>query len=799
MDRDPNQQKKRTQDGRTNRVILSRIIFLMCICGIVLFVPLLWKLWQIAIVNHDKYETAAIEQQTRDVEVAAARGKIYDAKDNTLALSATVYNLILSPRDVIAGVSLSQSDFSTKEEYQAVMDNEERKQAALAEKVAERQKLIIDGLVELLEMDREDLERRMAKTNSAYEVLKKNIEEEDADEVRAFISENKLGLGLYLTPTTKRYYPYGNLASQVIGFVNDNGGAYGLEAIYEEELSGQAGRVVTAKNAKGTEMNSSYSNYVDAVDGHDLHLTIDSTIQSYAEQAVREGIEQYDVQNGGLCIVMNPKTGAIYAMVSVPDYDLNNPSGIFDGSLQEGLNQLKGNPSTTDEAYQDAVTAARNAQWRSKALNDTYEPGSTFKSVVLAAALEEGVVSDSDTFYCPGYAIVNGTRINCSKHQGHGTQTLAEAVANSCNPAFISIGQKLGAEKFYQYFTDFGMTSYTGIDLQGEALGTVWTKDYITSAEGLLSLATASFGQRFTVTPLQMITAFSATINGGNLVQPYVVDSITDGDGNVISKTETTVARQVVSEQTSERVREILEGVVSNGSGRNAYVSGYRIGGKTGTSETDVDDEFVVSFMGFAPANDPEVIVLLAYDTPKVKSPGSNYCTTGTYISGGQMAAPKVGSLIAQILDYMGVEKVYSSDEASKADVTMPRLTDKTLSEAEAILNKEGLKFRKVGEGTTVTDQIPASGSTIPGGSEVVLYLGEEKPTDLVTVPDVTGKTLDNARAALEKAGLYMRANGITDYYSAGTVAANQSVASGEQVARGTVVDVSFVDTSISD
>ena len=802
MEQDP-KKRNTTPDRRSNHLMLGRTAFLMVVCGIVLFVPLLWKLWQISIVDHEKYQEAAIDQQTRDVEVSAARGSIYDAEGNLLALSATVYNLILSPRDVVAGVSLSKSDFATAEEYAAVMEDEERKEAALAEKVAERQQLIVDGLVELLELDDEEkatLETRMQKTDSAYEVLEKNIEEEDAEAIRQFISDNQLGLGLYLTPTTKRYYPYGNLASQVIGFVNDEGGAYGLEAVYDDTLSGQDGRVVTAKNAAGTEMDSSYSNYVDAVDGSSLHLTIDATIQSYAEQVVREGIEQYDVQNGGICIVMNPKTGAVYAMVSVPDYDLNNPSAIFDGSLQEGLNQLKGNASTTDEAYQDAVTAARNSQWRSKALNDTYEPGSTFKSVVLAAALEEGVVSESDTFYCPGYAIVNGERISCSKHEGHGMQTLAEAVANSCNPAFITIGQKLGAEKFYQYFIDFGMNSYTGIDLQGEALGTVWTEDYLTSAEGLLSLATASFGQRFTVTPLQMITAFSATINGGNLVQPYVVDSITDSDGNVVSKTETTVARQVISEQTSEKAREILEGVVSNGSGRNAYISGYRIGGKTGTSETLAADKHnVVSFIGFAPANDPEVIVLLAYDGPKQSSPGSNYCTTGTYISGGQMAAPKAGTLIAQILDYMGVEKTYSAEEAVSADVTMPRLIDKTLSEAKATLEKEGLSFRTVGEGTTVTDQIPSSGSTIPGDSEVVLYLGEEKPTDLVSVPNVSGLTLDAARSELEDAGLYLRANGISSYYTSGTVATTQSIAAGQQVERGTVVEVTFVDTSISD
>ncbi len=798
MEQDENR-KKKARDGRANRVILLRTLFLMFVCGIVLFIPLLWKLWQISIVNHDTYEEAAIGQQTRDVAVAASRGKILDARENVLAISATVYNLILSPRDVIAGTTLTVDDFASKAEFNAVKEDEERREAALAQKVEKRQKLIIDTLCELLELDRETLEKRMAKTSSAYEIVAKNLEEEQAEELRTFISENKLGLGLYLSPTTKRYYPYANLACQVIGFVNDNGGAYGLEAIYDKELSGQAGRVYTAKNAKGTEMSSSYSNYVDAVDGQNFILTIDSTIQSYAEQLVREGIKQYDVQNGGFCIVMNPKTGGIYAMVSIPDYDLNSPSAIFDGSLQAGLDLLKGDGTTTDEAYQDAVTAARNAQWRSKALNDTYEPGSTFKSMVLAAALEEGVVSASDTFYCPGYAMVNGTHIWCSKHEGHGSQTLAEAVANSCNPAFIAIGQKLGAEKFYQYFTDYGLNSYTGIDLQGEGTGQIWSKDYLTSAEGYLSLATASFGQRFTVTPVQLITAFASTINGGYVMEPYVVDAISDGDGNVIEKHEPTVVRQVISEQTSAKVREILENVVANGTGRNAYVKGYRIGGKTGTSETlSADNHNIVSFVGFAPANDPQVIVLMALDNPKQAGPHSNYCTTGTYISGGQMVAPKVGNLIAETLDYLGVEKSYKAGEAATADVTMPRLIDKSAAEAKSSLQKLNLACRTVGDGGTVTDQIPAAGTTLPSGSEVVLYLGQEKPGDLVTVPNVSGKTLDGARQALAEVGLYMRANGTSEYNNR-TVAGSQSVAGGTQVERGTVVNVTFVDTSISD
>ena len=744
------------------------------------------------------------------MEVSSNRGTIRDANGNVLAMSATVYNLILSPLDLLN--SIDQKDYKNEE---GVLD-----EAAYNAAVQAKRDLITDKVCSVLELDRESVAKRMERTKSQYEILKKNIEGEQAEELQTFIAENKLGYSLIMTPTTKRYYPFSSVASHIVGFVNDNGGAYGVEAAYEDVLEGTSGRVVTSKTGAGTEIYNSYSDYIDAVDGNDITLTIDTSIQRMAEQTLAAGIEKYEVQNGGICIVMNPKTGAVLGMASAPNYDLNSYGTVFDPTLNaqaaaqaereyqnlkgQGLRDEDGKLLTDEQlrkqASNIAIGAALNKQWRSKVLNDTYEPGSTFKSVVLAAALEAGVISDSDHFYCPGYYVVSGRRISCSEHAGHGDQTLAEAVQNSCNPAFMMIGQKLGAEKFYDYFESFGLTEETGIDLPGEAKGIDWGRDFFTSAEGYLSLATASFGQRFTVSPLQLLSAFSATINGGYLMQPHVLKSISDSNGIILRQTEPTVVRQVVSEQTSRRAAEILESVVSEGTGRNAYVAGYRIGGKTGTAEGEVGvyDEEIVSFVGFAPANDPEVIALLYFDTPKHAAPRSKFGSTGYYISGGQMAAPLAGQLIANVLDYLGVERQYTQAEAVAADVSVPKVVGYDLETAKTALKRKNLTCRTVGEGDVVTGQIPAAGASIPGNSTVILYMGQEAPTDQVSVPNLSGLTYDQAKKKLNDVGLYLRASGVS-YYSAATKALDQSFGAGELVDRGTVVPVRFVDTSITD
>jgi len=800
--------KAPTQERGSKQLIFRRTVFLMLIFGIAVFIPLFWKLWDIAINHHDEYQMRQLSQSTRDVEVKSTRGDILDTNGNVMAMSATVYNLILSPRDLVASIS------QDKYKVDGVLD-----EAAYNAAIQARRELIADELAEVLGMDREAILQRMERTYSAYEVVKTNIEGEQADALLAFISRERLGYSLQMTPTTKRYYPYSTVASHVVGFVNSMGGAYGVEAAYNDDLEGTSGRVVTSKNARGTEIYNSYSDYIDAENGCNVTLTIDVAIQRMAEQTLAEGIKKYDVQNGGICLIMDPKTGAILAMASSPNYDPNSYGTIYDPTLnaqaaqaaQQEYQNLKtqnlvdedGKPLSDEEllrrANNTAVSQALNIQWRSKVLNDTYEPGSTFKPIVLAAALEEGAVTDSDTFNCPGYIVVNGVRMSCSNHSGHRTQTLEKAVQNSCNPAFVEIGQKLGAEKFYDYFEAFGLKEPTGIDLPGEGKGLIWSREYLTSEEGYLSLATASYGQRITVTPLELLTAFSATINGGYLMQPYVVKSITEDDGTVVNQTQPTVVRQVVSEQTSRRVAEILESVVSQGTGRNAYQAGYRIGGKTGTAETDVDGEEIVSFVGFAPANDPQVIVLLYFDTPKHSAPGNNYGTTGYYISGGQMVAPMAGKLIAQVLDYMGVERQFADGEASVADVTVPRLIGYDLASAKDALDKKGLNYRTVGDGDSVTGQIPGVGATIPGASTVILYMGQQAPTDEVVMPDLTDQNYETVAAKLEELGLYMRVSGVTASNSTRVVAKDQSILAGESVARGTVITVQFIDPSITD
>ena len=791
-----------TRGTHSIRVILRRTLFLMVVCGVLLFVPLIWKLWDIAIVHHEDYQQKASDQQTLDLSVSASRGNIYDRNGNVLAMSATVYDLILSPRDLVQD-RVPQKNYTDEE---TKVFDEAAWNAAVE---AEQDKLIRD-LMELLPgLDQERLESQVRDTTKAYKEIKTKIEEEDVEAIRNYITENKTTHYLYLKPGTRRYYPYSSLAAQALGFVNAEGGAVGIEAAYDDVLEGTAGRVVTTKTARGTQMYNSYSEFIDAIDGYDLTLTIDATIQSYAEKTLEEGIKEFDIQEGAFCIVMNPKTGAIMAIASSPDFDPNNYSTIVDDLLLKEMEEeansifasLKANNTEGltetelfEKAQAQAYSNAVNTQWRSRAIDSRYEPGSTFKALVLAAALEEGVVTESDTFYCPGYYNVSGwpKPIACSKKApGHGSQTLAEAVQNSCNPAFMMIGQRLGIDKFYDYFEAFGLKEKTGIDLPGEAslAKNIWDRDAMTN----VNLATASFGQRFEVTPLQMITAFSAVINGGYLVQPYVVQSISTKDGTVVQNTETTIVRQVVSQETSQRATKILESVVSEGTGGNAYVAGYRIGGKTGSSEVGLEqDHTLVSFMGFAPADDPEVIVLLAYDRPKVKEPHSNYSTTGVYISGGNMAAKKAGPLIAEILDYMGVEKKYTKEESAAVDVSTPRVTGKTVTDAAKALAEKNLKYRVVGEGDAVTHQVPASGAAVPGGSTVVLYLGGAVPEETGTVPDVVGLGYETARKKLEEAGFFMRASGASTYYGNSTTAEGQSVAAGETLATGTVIDVQF-------
>ncbi len=785
------QKPHRGDHGRSNRSLFRRTIFLMVTLGVVLFIPLIAQLYKLQITEHSYWDERAANQQRNDVAVSASRGTIYDREGRTMAMSATVYKLILSPRGVYG--SVKEEDYKTESEYrQALRDKRE---------------MIVDWLADTFDYDEEWLWARMENTGNAYVEVATELEEEDAEKVREFVQKNRLSEQLYLTPNSKRYYPYSSVASHVLGYMSKNEnsgdnkvGAMGIEALYEDALSGERGRVVTSKNGHGMEMISGYEMYFDAQDGCNLTLTLDERIQAMLEQTMEEGIATYDVKNGAFGIVMEPKTGAILAMASTPDFDPNHYAAIVNEELAAELEAIAAEKGEDSDEYTAARREARDKQWRNRALADAYEPGSVFKPITVAMALEEGYVTLNDRFYCGGSkVVVPGTQpVHCHKHTGHGNQTLTEAVENSCNVALMDIGLRMGPEIMWKYFNDFGLRSSTGIDLVGEGTQVFWPEEQFKGPTGTMSVAISSFGQTMKVTPIQMITAFAAVINGGHLLEPYLVQSITDSDGGTVYYHETSEVRQVISETTSDTVRSILESVVANGSGHNASMAGYRIGGKTGTSEKrdEEGDDVICSFMGFAPADDPQVLVLLAYDSPRRSSPGSNYTASGTYISGGNITAPMAGSLIASILDYMGVEKQYSEGELAGAeDTLMPRVIGSELTVAKGTLQNTGFNVRTVGTGSIVTGQLPSPGVSIPGGSTVVLYLDETVPEEQVETPNLMGVSPTKCKETLEEMGLFLRATGVADYNDPSVVAAGQSIDGGTMVSPGTVVEVRFVSS----
>ena len=773
-----------------NRKIFRRTVFLLVVCGVLMFLPIFYQLWHWQVVRHDELQEKAVRQQTSELSVSAERGTIYDSVGNVLAISSSAYDVILSPKAISERqVELEEAKKKAQETVQkALASGDEVKEEIrrIAEDpVPDVTELIAKGLPEILSgVKAKDIRKKCKDTHSQYKKIASKLDATTEQAVRAFISENGLARCVYLTPNAKRAYPYSTLAAQIIGFTNDNGGAYGIEAELEPELAGKAGLVVTAHNAGGTDLMNFYQDYYDPEDGSSAWLTIDANIQKLCEDALAQGVKRYDVRNGGFIIAMSCKDGAILGMASSPTYDPNHYGRIKDSNL-------KARVKAGDLSESDAL----NIMWRNKGLNDTYEPGSTFKSIVLASAMEEGLINEESHFNCEGAVKVANYTIRCSNHAGHGDQTLGEAVGHSCNPAFIAIGQKLGEETFYSYMERFGLMEPTNVDLPGESANVIWNKNDF----GITQLATASFGQRFNVTPISLITAINAVVNGGYLYRPHVVDRIVNPEGQVTYRADTTPVRQVISEETSRRCASILEGVVTNFTGRNAYVPGYRIGGKTGTSQTLVEDEYITSFMGFAPADNPQVIVLVAFEAPKVQEPGSDYSTTGYYISGGNMAAPIAGQLLSEILDYRGYEREYTSDELSVARTTVLGVLGMNEAEAADILKLANLTYRKVGTGPTVTAQCPVQGSSIPSGSEVILYMGTEAPKDKVEVPNLTGMNVDQVKQALARVDLYMTATGSSSTYSSSTLAYDQSVSAGKEVDRGSVITVYFTDHSVSD
>ena len=760
--------KGRPRDGAPNRMMLRRTLFLLSVCGAAAFVVLAARLYYLQIVRHDELEARAIAQQVRETTVSAPRGTIYDAKGEVLAMSAGVDTIYLSPAEI-------------------AQNNEDA--GAIAA-----------GLAEILGLDYDAVYAKTQNTRSWYEVVARKVEEDVATAVREFKEEGGY-TGIKLEADTKRYYPNGSLAAHVIGFVGtDNTGLGGIEAKYDKVLSGTNGYVMRSTTAAGTDMlYTSWEDYFDAVPGSDMVLTIDAGIQYYVEKHLAQAVEDYDIQNGAAAICVEVDTGAILAMASLGNFDLNDYQAISGEAMAE-IDAA----ASSDAERAELIAAAQQLQWRNKAISDTYEPGSTFKIITLAMALEEGVVDMNSSFYCGGSTSVLGrnTPVRCWKSGGHGSQTLTQAVQHSCNVAFVNIGQRIGEERFYDYAEAFGffertgdssaqLTGTTGIDLGGESGSIWWSEDVFCNPENLSQLAAASFGQTFNITPLQLITAVSACVNGGYLMQPYLVQSTTSPDG-AVTEHDSTPVRQVISEETSAKVRQILEQVVGDsteGTGRNAYVAGYRIGGKTGTSTKTTEEiagnkEYIVSFIGFAPADDPQIALLVLLDNPSSES--------GIYVSGGQMAAPVVGKMMADILPYLGLEPEYSDSELQTMDRAVPDVMGLSIAEAQSKLAESGLSCRVIGSGGAVTSQLPAANSVIASGSEVLLY-ADAAPAGGGSVPNLNGMTYSQAREALAAMGLFIGSDSsVTD--ADNQLVSGQDIRAGTSAQAGTVITVTLYE-----
>ena len=753
-----------------NRQMLRRALLLMAVCGVAAFGLLLARLSKIQLIDHGFYEQRAIEQQLREAPTAPERGTIYDSRGRVLAVSASVDNVYLSPAEI--------------------------------QQYGEDRELIARELSRILDLDYEDVLDKTGQTGSWYVTVARKVERETADEVRAF--KNQYGIrGVRLETDTKRYYPNASLACHLIGFVGvDNTGLEGIEARYDSALTGTAGRTVRATNAYGTELLfSGFEDYRPGENGCDVVTTLDAAVQYFIEKHLQQAVADYDIQNGAGAICMDVNTGAILAMVSLDGYDLNH----FLDVSEEARAFIES--AETEAEAQERLDAARARQWRNKALSDTYEPGSTFKIITLSMALEEGVVDLSSSFYCGGSVTVKGrtSPIRCWKSGGHGSQNLTQAVQHSCNAAFVNIGLRVGAKRFYDYCEAFGflerkddpdanLTALTGIDLAGESGSIWWSENVFCSERNQSQLAAASFGQTFTITPLQLITAVSACVNGGRLMQPYVVSKLVEPDGTVAYEHKPQVKRQVISPETSAKVRSILEQVVGDpkdGTGRNAAVAGYRIGGKTGTSEKvsleaqTGTKEYIVSFIGFAPANDPRIALLVFLDTPSDKS--------GIYISGGQMAAPVVGNMLADILPYLDVEPETEENQSS----VMPGLEGLELTEAAARLNQAGLRMRTIGQGDTVTAQLPREGRRVAADSQVILYLDASPSEDSQPMPNLNGLGYAEARDLLSSRGLFLRTLSPVEEDTPQVIGC-QSVPAGTLLRPGEVITVTLICTDDS-
>ncbi|MBR3738374.1 MAG: PASTA domain-containing protein [Eubacterium sp.] len=729
--------------GMMKRILILSvvIVFLFCADGA--------RLLYLQTVRSGELAGKAQSQQLYDTEVSAMRGTIYDSEGNVLAQSATVWNVFIDPFNITT---------------------------------EEKRNLVVDCLSENLKLDEEEkgeLVENTKKNKLRYIVVAKKIENDIKENIAAFSAEHKLGEIIGFEQTTRRYYPHGSLASSVIGFTgNDNQGLTGVESFYEDELKGTNGRIVTVKDANSNKLPTDYETSIEAVDGNSLVLTINQTIQYYLEKGLRTTMEEYKAK-GAYGVVMDCNTGAILAMSSLPDFDCNEPYKITYSKTKKQLKKIKDKKEKSE-----AQSAAIQNQWRNFTVSDTYVPGSVFKTFMSSAALEENVVSLDTKYTCTGSIQVKNYKMHCHYHPGHGTQNLTQGLENSCNPFFITIGQKLGVHNYFKYFDAFGFTQKTGVDLPGEAASQYYREEQY----GIVELSSASFGQTNSLTPIQVACGLSAIANGGTLVKPYIVSEVKDANGNTVKKAEKTEIRRVISEDTSEKVRTMMKAVVDEGTGKNGYVAGYRVGGKTGTStklgefKEGERTKYIVSFAAIAPVDNPRIAMLILMDEPNED------------LGGGALCAPIAAQVIEQAMPVLNVEPKYDEKEVKNLSISTPNAIGKSISSAKSILESKGLKVKVIGNGKKVITQSPSPSVNIPQNGRVVLYT-EKGEKQTVSVPDFKGLTVSEANSAAAEANLNIEISG-NNLSSSSVIAYRQSTEKGTKVGIGSVITVSFKNTN---
>lgn len=744
-----NKSKKRAEKGPAQR-LRQRTAILILLILVLGFGAAVLRLTYLTTVQSSELQESAVDLQLADTTVSAKRGTIYDANGNVLAESASVWQVVMSPVN---------------------FKNDKQRQAAAK------------GLSEIFDLEYNDV-LDDTKQQSHYVVVKRRIESDEREKVLELIDTLKKDYNcsgvIQLLDDYKRYYPKNSLASSVIGFTgSDDQGLEGIEYEYDSYLSGTPGRIITAQNARGTDMPFRYEQNVESEDGNNVYLTIDETIQSICEKYMQKGVEDNNVLNKGVCIAMDVNTGAILAMVTTDGYDLNNPYEL-------SAKDKKKIKSTPKKKQAEAESAALSNMWRNKAVADTYMPGSVFKMCVASAALEENLVNEKTSFTCTGSILVEGETIHCSNISGHGTQNFVEAISNSCNPAFIQIGQMLGAGKFRQYYQGFGFSDKTGIDLPGEAEDSFWKEGKM----GGVDLAVASFGQNFSITPIQMITACAAVSNGGYVVQPHVVSKITDSKGNVIKTVDKKIKRQVISDDTSKKMNEYLEYNTERQGATAGYISGYKVAGKTGTTEkrgvtkveSSFSEDYISSFCGYAPADDPQIAMLVFFDTPD-----------GDAYYGSQVSSPVFINIMSEVLPYLDVKTSYTDEELGYVDASAGDYTGVSVDEAKTAVEADGFTATVKGNGSTVISQIPTVSSGLQKGGSIVLYTDSDSQSETVSVPSLIGLSPDEVNDVASAYGLNVSFSGATT--SSGT-SSSQNVEAGTSVSPGTVITVSFADSS---